>query len=114
MPEDQEQPQWNYVRDAEYRSVYANNTVFASTAFDFAMIFGEITNVDPDKAHITAEQRVKVIMSPLHFKIFASVCIQNVKQYEERFGVIELGEGSSGGVVAGNPVSHVTGTFPNP
>jgi len=102
MPEDQEnkQPEWTYERGADYRSVYANNTVFASTAFDFSMIFGEITAVDAAADHITSEQRVKVIMSPLHFKIFASVRAQNVRNYEERFGVIQLRDGGSGGIIA--------------
>jgi hypothetical protein len=102
MPEEEnQQPNFNYVRDKDFRSVYANNTIFASTAFDFAMTFAEIMEVDPAKAQITAEKRVKVVMSPLHFKLFAHGCLQNVEQYEKVFGTIQLQDGRTGGVAFG-------------
>jgi hypothetical protein len=98
-----EQPSFSYVRDKDFRSVYANHTLFASTAFDFAMTFAEIMEVDPVRAQIKAEQRVKVVMSPLHFKLFAATCLQNVEQYEKVFGTIQLQDGRTGAVVFGVP-----------
>lgn len=111
MPnEGEQQPNFIYVRDKDFRSVYANNTIFGSTAFDFAMTFAEIMEVDPVKAQIKAEQRVKVVMSPLHFKLFAATCMQNVEQYEKVFGTIQLQDARTGGVVFGarNPVPGST------
>jgi hypothetical protein len=96
------------VRDADFRSIYANNTVFASTAFDFSMIFAEIMEVDAAARHVKAEERVKVVMSPLHFKLFAQVCAQNVKLYEDRFGAIGFPDGGSGGVVANSQPVQVS------
>ena len=104
MPEEKDQsanqPSFQYSKDPDFRSVYTNNAIFASTAFDFSMIFAEIMDVDEAGVRISAEQRVKVVMSPLHFKLFAEVCAQNVKQYEDRFGAIKLPTGEAGGVVA--------------
>lgn len=102
MPADEQsqQAQFSYVKDKDFRSVYANNTIFASTAFDFSMTFAEIMEVDPAGEHVTAEQRIKVVMSPLHFKIFTVIAAQNVKLYEDRFGTIQLPDGGTGAVVA--------------
>jgi hypothetical protein len=104
MPEDhnqpESQPEFAYAKDAQFRSVYSNNVIFGSTAFDFSMTFAEIMEVAPDALHVKADERVKVVMSPLHFKIFAAVCAQNVKNYEDRFGPIQLPGGGTGAVVA--------------
>jgi len=83
--------------DALFRSVYCNQTAFSSTAFDISMTFGEIVDVDAVKREVKVEQHVRVIMSPLHFKIFAAVCAQNVKNFENAYGVINapLGEGDN-------------------
>ncbi len=67
------------------------------------MTFAEIMEVDPVRAQIKAEQRVKVVMSPLHFKLFAATCLQNVEQYEKVFGTIQLQDGRTGAVVFGVP-----------
>ena len=81
---------FSYVKDPLYRSVYANNAMFGSTVFDFAMTFAEILAVNPDEHKIVAEQKVRVVMSPLHFKLFSQVCAQNVKNFEESFGTIPI------------------------
>ena len=81
------------VKSPVYRSIYANNTAFQSSAFDFAMIFGEIQEADDHK--VTVEQEVRVIMSPLHAKIFSGVMLTNLKNYEERFGEIKVPDGTA-------------------
>jgi hypothetical protein len=80
-------------KSSAYRSIYANNTAFQSSAFDFAMIFGEIQEADDKK--VTVAQEVRVIMSPLHAKIFSGVMLQNLKNYEDRFGEIKVPEGTA-------------------
>ena len=81
------------VRSPLYRSIYVNNTSFQSNAFDFAMIFGEIQEADEKK--VTVSQEVKVIMSPLHAKVFSGVMLQNLKNYEDRFGEIKVPDGTA-------------------
>ena len=81
------------VRSPLYRSIYANNTAFQSNAFDFSMIFGEIQEADDKK--VLVEQEVRVTMSPLHAKVFSGVMLQNIKNYEDRFGEIKVPEGNT-------------------
>jgi hypothetical protein len=79
-------------RAADFRSFYANNTAFAMSPFDFNLIFGEIVGAKDRK--MVVEQKVKVIMSPLHAKIFVQVMVENLKQFEATFGEIKLPEGA--------------------
>ena len=81
------------VKSPLYRSIYANNTAFQSSAFDFSMIFGEIQEANDQK--VTVEQGVRIVMSPLHAKIFANVMLQNVKNYEAKFGEIMIPDGEA-------------------
>ena len=95
MPEHDNQPevrtdfQWH--KDPDYKSVYSNQAQISSTVFEFSMVFGDIVNVTVSEdgiANALVEQRGRVVMSPLHFKIFAVSCMNHVKGYEERFGKI--------------------------
>lgn len=87
----QVEPKFIYVRDPGLKTVYANNTVFGFTAFDFSMMFGEIVSGNAESNELTAEQRVRVVMSPLHFKLFALTCMKQLDNYEQRFGEVKLG-----------------------
>ena len=75
-------------RASDFRSIYSNNTAFNTSAFDFAMTFGEI--LDAGGGHLYVEQRVRVVMSPLHAKIFAAIFMNNVHNYEAQFGEIKV------------------------
>lgn len=92
MPENEEQkqPDIDWTRNPAYRSIYANQAQFASTAFDFSVTLGEIVDVAADGSRIKVEQQAKFIMSPLHFKIFVATAAANIKNYEEKFGKISV------------------------
>lgn len=75
-------------RASDFRSVYSNNTAFNTSAFDFAMTFGEI--LDAGGGNLYVEQKVRVVMSPLHAKIFAAIFMNNVRNYEAQFGEIKI------------------------
>ena len=78
----------NIRRSPQFLSVYSNHTAFNTSAFDFGMTFGEIT---PDeKGQLGIEQKVRVVMSPLHAKIFAAIVMNNVRNYEAQFGEIKV------------------------
>jgi hypothetical protein len=62
------------------------------------MTFGEFAEVNPDTKQVTVEQQIRIVMSPLHFKIFAFTCNQQLKLYEENFGEIHMPKG--GGAIA--------------
>lgn len=75
-------------RAADFRSIYTNHTAFNTSAFDFAMTFGEIQ--DAGAGQLFVEQKVRVVMSPLHAKIFAAIVTNNVRNYENHFGEIKV------------------------
>jgi hypothetical protein len=96
-PEAQSQPtivlQFNNVKSPDFRSVYANNTAFQMNAFDISLIFGEILEANEQTSIATVEQRVRIVMSPLHAKLFSLVMLQ--KTYEGRFGEIRVPAGQA-------------------
>ena len=77
-----------FKKAADFRSIYANNGNFAVTAFDFAIDFGQVVTVENGTPVV--EQSVRVLMSPLHAKVFAIFLMQNVASYEKKFGELVL------------------------
>jgi hypothetical protein len=73
---------------SDFRSVYANNAAFTISAFDVSMYFGEITGMEDGKVNV--EQKLRVTMSPQHAKLFAIVLAQNIQNYEQAIGKINL------------------------
>jgi hypothetical protein len=69
-------------------SIYANSAEINVTTWDFRFKFGEIEEVRPDS--VSVAERVRVVMSPQHAKIFSRVLAENVQKYENAFGEIVL------------------------
>jgi Protein of unknown function (DUF3467) len=106
--------QFTNLKNPSFRSVYSNQTNFGSSAFDFNMTFGEIVDVDQEARHVTVDQQVRVVMSPLHFKIFAATCVQTLKLYEANFGPIPVPTGAVTAEMAGQPIAMVQPDNPKP
>lgn len=66
---------------------YSNHIGIGHTAFDVRLIFGEITDVNDERAEIT--QRVQVTMSWLEAKALQEWLGTVVKQYEDYNGQIK-------------------------
>jgi len=77
------------VKTSDFKVVYCNNVAFMNSFFDLAMTMGEIVNVD-DQGVGTVEQSVRVVMSMPHAKVFMMVLLQQIQQYEQRFGLVPL------------------------
>lgn len=92
-------PEFKNVKVPDFKSIYANQAAFQSGPFDFAITFGEITQVDMIEETAIVEQRVRVTMSPLHSKIFATLFSQQVRAFEAKFGEIIIPPG----ILAGQP-----------
>jgi hypothetical protein len=73
-------------RSANYKTFYANNTKFGISPFDFSFIFGEIG--ESVEGQVFVDQQVKVIMTPLHAKLFLALLAKNVQNFEQQFGKI--------------------------
>ncbi len=77
-----------YVEPEEGRLItYANNVVWGVTSYDVRLVFGELIELQDQKA--TVEQRVQVTMSWLQAKQLATLLHEKVKAYEEKNGVID-------------------------
>lgn len=65
---------------------YANNAQIEGTYWDLRLSFGQIIEAS-EKALVT-EDAVTIQMSPQLAKRLSAILVDNVKKYEERFGVI--------------------------
>ncbi len=86
------------VKAPDFRSMYSNNVTFSAALFDFSMIFGEVVEAEQTSAttaNLTVEQKVKIVMSPLHAKVFLDVAVRQLRNYELRFGEIKFPAGMS-------------------
>lgn len=79
-------------RSPDFISLYVNNAKFATNAFEFGVYFGEIS--EDTAGELFVEQKAKILMSPLHAKIFAVMFLQNVKNFEAKFGEIKIPAGA--------------------
>jgi len=68
---------------------YSNVVRFFVSNPDFVFDFAA---KDPRMAGKTIEEKtkveVRVVMSPQHAKVFANVLMENVQQYEKKFGIV--------------------------
>lgn len=74
------------IGDEDIPVFYANATQTASTYFDFTYVFGQNWPQPGRDASIRAS--VRIVMSPQHAKIFSKALTENLRQYEETFGVM--------------------------
>lgn len=66
--------------------VYTNSVELKLSPFDVVLLVGRVE--EATKEHLVIRELVKVIMSPQHFKVLASVLSQNLAEYERQFGAI--------------------------
>jgi Protein of unknown function (DUF3467) len=69
-------------------SVYANSARLNISLWDFKFSFGEVEEITPDVMRVS--EKVRVLMSPQHAKVFLQVFQQNLKRYEDKFGEIKV------------------------
>ena len=86
-------PNFTSVKSPDFRSVYCNNAMFQSGVFELAITFGEIMEVDQEAKTATVEQKVRVVMAPLHGKLLAAALMQQLKAYEATFGELKIPQG---------------------
>ena len=75
------------VRADNFIKVYANSAQIETSVWDFKIIFGEIAKVG---SKLAIEQSVAVSMSPQHVKALLGVLGSNLREYEKRFGKINV------------------------
>jgi len=83
-----QQPQLHVAQAADYRESYANSVQVRVSVWDFQLVFGLATSDSPDQ--VTIRNHQAIFLSPQQAKALLNVLGQNLAQYEQAFGTINL------------------------
>jgi hypothetical protein len=83
-----QQPQLNLAQTADYRESYANSVQVRVSVWDFQLIFGLASSKGPEQ--VTIRNHQAIFLSPQQAKALWNVLGQNLSQYEQAFGVLNL------------------------
>src|ERR1700755_385828 len=88
MPPTPQQPQMNVVQTPDYRETYANSVQVRVSVWDFSLVFGLASSESPDQ--VTIRNHGAIFLSPQQAKALWNVLGQNLSQYEQAFGTLNL------------------------
>jgi len=83
-----QQPQLNLAQSPDYRESYANSVQVRVSVWDFQLVFGLASSASPDQ--VTIRNHQAIFLSPQQAKALWNVLGQNLAQYEQAFGVLNL------------------------
>ena len=83
-----QQPQLNLAQTPDYRESYANSVQVRVSVWDFQLVFGLASSESPDQ--VTIRNQNAIFMSPQQAKALWNVLGQNLAQYEQAFGQLNL------------------------
>ena len=78
----------NLVQNPDYRESYANSVQIRASVWDFQLVFGLASSDSPDQ--ITIRHHDAVFLSPQQAKALWNMLGQNLAQYEQAFGTLNL------------------------
>jgi flagellar protein FlaG len=78
----------NLVQIPDYRESYANSVQIRASVWDFQLVFGLAAPDAPDQ--ITIRNHSAIYLSPQQAKALWNMLGQNLAQYEQAFGAINL------------------------
>lgn len=81
-------PQMNLVQTPDYRESYANSVQVRVSVWDFQLVFGMATSDSPEQ--VTIRNHDAIYLSPQQAKALWNVLGQNLAQYEQAFGQLNL------------------------
>ncbi len=88
MSQSAQQPQMNLVQSPDYRESYANSVQVRVSVWDFQLVFGLASSDTPDQ--VTIRNHQAIFLSPQQAKALWNVLGQNLGQYEQAFGTLNL------------------------
>jgi hypothetical protein len=88
MSQTAQPPQLNLVQTPDYRETYANSVQVRVSVWDFQLVFGTASSEAPDQVSI--RNHAAVFLSPQQAKALWNVLGQNIAQYEQAFGSLNL------------------------
>lgn len=83
-----QQPQLNLAHTPDYRETYANSVQVRVSVWDFQLIFGLASSEGPEQ--VTIRNHQAIFLSPQQAKALWNVLGQNLAQYEQAFGTLNL------------------------
>ena len=88
MSQKLQQPRVNLEKAPDYRDIYANSVQIRVSVWDFHLVFGQANSESPDQLSIQNQQGI--YLSPQQAKALWNVLGQNLAQYEQAFGELNL------------------------
>jgi flagellar protein FlaG len=88
MSQTPQQPKMNVVQSEDYRETYANSVQVRVSVWDFQLVFGLASSDNPEQ--VTINNKQSIILSPQQAKALWNVLGQNLAQYEQAFGTLNL------------------------
>ncbi|MGP8271576.1 MAG: DUF3467 domain-containing protein [Terracidiphilus sp.] len=83
-----QQPKVNLEQAPEFRESYANSVQVRVSVWDFQLVFGLASSESPEQ--VTIRNHDAIFLSPQQAKALWNVLGQNLAQYEQAFGVLNL------------------------
>lgn len=83
-----QQPQVSLVQTPDYRETYSNSVQVRVSVWDFQLVFGLASSDSPEQVIIRNNQAV--FLSPQQAKALWNILGQNLAQYEQAFGALNL------------------------
>lgn len=88
MSQTPSQPQVKLAQAEDYRETYANSVQVRVSVWDFQLVFGRASSESPEE--VTIRNHEAVFLSPQQAKALWNVLGQNLAQYEQAFGTLNL------------------------
>jgi hypothetical protein len=83
-----QQPKITVTPSADFRENYANSVQVRVSVWDFQLFFGLASSEAPDE--VTIRNHQAIFLSPQQAKALSNLLAQNLAQYEQAFGEINL------------------------
>ncbi len=83
-----QQPQMHLEQSPDYRESYANSVQVRVSVWDFQLVFGLAASDGPEQ--VTIRNHQAIFLSPQQAKALWNVLGQNIAQYEQAFGTLNL------------------------
>lgn len=87
-PSTQQPPELKVIQAPDYRETYANSVQVRVSVWDFQLVFGLASSEAPDQ--VTIRNHQAMFLSPQQAKALWNVLGQNIAQYEQAFGTLQL------------------------
>lgn len=83
-----QQPKFTLTQAPDYRETYANSVQVRVSVWDFQLLFGRASSDAPDE--VTIQNHQAIFLSPQQAKALWNILGQNLAQYEQAFGTLNL------------------------